>query len=308
MACYSPLKCYPSAERNPETGKHGRTFSGTKSLIEGTLYTLPCGNCRGCRIETAEGWAIRSTHEARVFQFNAGSSFLTLTYSDEHWPADNSVRTEVMQKFMRDLRYRLGSDNPVRYLLCGEYGDLRGRAHYHVLLFGYTFSEDRTVWKTTRDGHKLYTSEVLSLAWPFGRALIGDVSYQSARYVSGYVTKKLNGERAEAAYTRVSPVDGEVYRVEAPFASMSLKPGLGQAWFEKFKGDVFPSDQCIIDGRPHKPPRFYERQLSEEELLPIKRARRAKQAAYQKDATPARLAVRHECKVRQAARFAREVD
>lgn len=307
MVCYSPVKAYPGKEVNRETGKRPLTFSGQKSLIEGMLYTVPCGVCIGCRIDRAEGWAIRATHEAQMSEIGSspGSSFLTLTYDVEHLPANNSVSLDVMQRFMKRLRKAVGV--PIRFLLCGEYGERRGRAHYHVLVFGFRFP-DRKLWKKTRDGFDLFTSELLSKAWPFGMALVGDVTYQSARYVGGYVTKKIGGEAAVAHYSRVSPVDGELYQVEPEFASMSLKPGLGESWFARFSADVFPSDECVIEGRPHKPPRYYEKLHGEEAMKPIKLKRRLRAAQASADKTRSRLSVREECAERAAIRFERSVD
>lgn len=308
MVCYTPLRAYPGRELNGETGKRPMTFSGQKSLIEGTLYTVPCGVCIGCRIDRAEGWAIRGFHEARMHGLEPGSAFLTLTFEPDQLPVDNSVRLEVMQKFMRDLRYRVGNDNPLRYLLCGEYGERRGRAHYHVLVFGWRFP-DRVRYKTTRNGSWLFTSEVLSKAWPYGLALLGDVTYQSARYVGGYVTKKIGGEKAEAHYTRQSPVDGNWYQVEPEFASMSLKPGLGESWFAKFSGDVFPLDHVIVDARPHKPPRYYEKLYGDEAMKPIKRKRKAQVAAMAaEEKSRQRRAVRERSAVLRSIRFERSVD
>lgn len=310
MVCFFPMKAYRGRE-----GGHakGMTFSPQKSVGSGYLHTLPCGICLGCKMDRAEGWAIRSAHEARMCADHApgnpGSVFLTLTFDPEHLPRDNSVSLERLQVFVRALRYRLERDGVVirvRYYAAAEYGELRGRAHYHLLLFGFRFP-DRTHWTTVR-GHRLYKSELLSLAWPYGNALIGDVTYKSARYVAGYVSKKVGGPKAADHYHRQSPVDGEWYDVEPEFSVMSKKPGLGKSWFEMFKSDVFPSDQVIIDGHPRKPPRYYEQMLSDEELEPVKRKRRRDALAKAADRTEERLAVRYELLKSRLAMFGRDVD
>ena len=54
------------------------------------------------------------------------------------------------------------------------------------------------------------------------------------------------------------------------YCTMSRMPGLGQSWFEKFKSDVYPHDYVVINNFKCKPPRFYDNQLSEEELKEIK--------------------------------------
>ena len=307
MACYSPLRGYPGAQKNSATGKYPVVFAGQKSRREGALLTVPCGVCIGCRIDRAEAWAIRATHEAHMAKYEwpgePGSCFLTLTYAPEAVPVDFSVRKDVMQRFMKRLRMKIGV--PVRYLLCGEYGEKRGRPHFHILLFGYAFP-DRRPWRRIR-GNQLYRSAELEEVWTEGHVEIGAVTYQSARYVAGYVVKKLGGEKADEAYWRQSPVDGETYKVEPEFGAMSLKPGLGESWFRKFHGDVFPADSVIVDGQPKKPPRYYEKLYGEEAMEPIKRARRAKMAKMEK-VTDARRLVLERVKARKVFNFERSVD
>lgn len=307
MVCYSPMKAYPGRELNPETGKRPRTFSGTKSLIEGMLYTLPCGNCYGCRIDRAEGWAIRGAHEARIANEGPGCAFLTLTYANEHLPVDNSLSMEVSQKFIRDLRYRVGDGFTIRYLGCGEYGERKRRAHYHYCLFGYDFP-DKVFYKTSPRGDRLFVSELLSLAWPYGTAMIGEVTFESARYIASYVMKKRGGELAEAHYLRAHPLSGEFFAVEPEFAVMSKRPGLGAEWLKRFKSDVYPSDFVVVDGKPKKPPRFYDKQLSEEEFAPILKLRKRRNVLATADRTKERLAVRGQVKYLNSLRFARELD
>lgn len=307
MVCYSPIKAYPSAAVNPDTGKHGRTFSGTKSLIEGSLYTLPCNVCIGCRIDRAEGWAIRAAHEARICQIDGtGSAFLTLTYDNENLPKDNSVHVDVFQRFMKRLRFELGSSVPVRYLGCGEYGSKLGRSHYHGLIFGYDFP-DKRLFKTTDRGERLFTSDLLSKVWPFGFCTIGAVSFQSARYVASYVMKKLGGERGEAHYQRSDPDTGETWAIDPEFQLMSLKPGLGQKWLERFKSDVYPCDFVWVDNRRRKPPRYYDQQLPEAELEALKRARIKKARTMSAaDRSKDRLWTRNLCAQMRVERLERE--
>ena len=67
--------------------------------------------------------------------------------------------------------------------------------------------------------------------------LVGDVSFQSAGYVARYSLKKVNGDLAAAHYRRVDPDTGEVFDLVPEFAHMSLKPGIGASWFDRFYGD-----------------------------------------------------------------------
>lgn len=317
MVCFTPMKAYAGAQKS-EAGKRPVIFSGTKafgavSLTQPLLYTLPCGGCLGCRMDRATAWAIRCTHEAKMNAFGegGGSAFITLTISPDKLLCHNSVMKRSLQKFWKRLRKAIGV--PIRYLDCGEYGDRRGRAHYHAVVFGFSFPDRKADAGKTRAGHQLYSSEVLSKAWPFGRAVIGNVTFQSARYVASYVTKKVGGENAEAHYTRVSPVDGEYYTVSPEFASMSLKPGIGESWFSKFHGDVYPSDFCIVDGERRKPPRYYDKlylaKFGEDafKALKLDRVKRAL-VLGDENRTPERMATREECATINHRRIERSVD
>lgn len=320
MTCYHPLKAFRSKDVNAVTGKRSLVFNSVDALIEGSSMKLPCGQCIGCRSDRSQEWAIRCGHEAKSHD---ASCFLTLTYDDQSVPGDYSVSLPHWQAFMRRLRKRVGV--PVRFFACGEYGERTLRPHYHALLFGFDFP-GKTHW-ATRNGHKTFKSDLLSELWPHGLHEIGSVTHQSAGYVSQYVQKKITGGRADDHYSRVSPVDGVAHRVKPEFATMSLRPGIGATWFDKFKGDAFPSDFVVVDGRKLRPPQFYLRRLAQGEGVPdpvagrvlsavkpvdekIKRAR--KRAAARPDvranSTPERLRVREAVKAARLSRLKRVVD
>lgn len=39
---------------------------------------------------------------------------------------------------------------------------------------------------------------------------------------------------------------------------MSLKPGIGKTWYEKWWEDVYPADEIIVNGKASKPPVYYD--------------------------------------------------
>ena len=275
MGCDFPIKAYRSPEFNPATGKRLLTFNPIKSVDSTNAIDIPCGRCMGCRLDRSQQWAIRCMHEAEMHEQN---SYLTLTFSDEHLPVDYSVSTRDMQLFMKKLRKSV-HPKLVRFYLGAEYGDKTLRPHYHLILFGHDFS-DKQKFKQNKQGQWLYTSEELSKLWPYGHATLGDVSFDSAAYVARYCTKKIGGDPAEQHYLRVHPLHGFICRVKPEFSLMSRMPGIGQSWFEKYRSDVFPSDQCIVNGRAVSMPRFYLKQLSETEAKAIQRSRRKKALAF----------------------------
>lgn len=243
MACYCPLEAY-----KPEGG--GKlVFSPKGALTIGCIH-IPCGQCIGCRLDRSVLWATRIMHESRMHKF---SSFVTLTYDDEHLPYGGCLHYRHFQLFMKRLRKKLG---PVRFFMCGEYGDQFGRPHYHAALFGVAFG-DRTPWRKSSAGFQLYRSKVLEAAWDFGGAEIGDLSFESAAYVARYCTKKVTGDMAESHYAKLVPETGELIQIPPEFARMSLKPGIGTDWFRKYGGHAIEHGFVIMDGRKLPVPKYY---------------------------------------------------
>lgn len=122
-----------------------------------------------CRIAKTREWSTRIIHEMDYFPKN---SFVTLTYCDETLPKDGSIHKEELVKFFKRLRKDLGS-RKIKYFACGEYGEKTGRPHYHSIIFGLGSEE----------------KELLRSAWSKGFIYSGSVTYDSARYVAGYVMK-----------------------------------------------------------------------------------------------------------------------
>lgn len=275
-----------------------KSYSGAKA------FSLPCGQCMGCKLDRARDWQTRLAHEASLHE---SSCFLTLTYSDEFLPRDLSVDVRHVQLFMKRLRKALPV--PVRFFCCGEYGEKLQRPHYHMLLFGYDFP-DKVPWRKTGSGFVTYRSAQLEKIWTFGNCEIGTVTPQSAGYVARYVTKKVSGddEFAREHYRRFNPATGEIWQVAKEFIVMSTKPGIGHGWFEQYSCDAFPSDFVIIDGIRRPVPRYYFKKIAEREAMKIKSQRKEKAAQHSDNNTEPRLMTRHESQILKSQRLTREYD
>lgn len=250
MACYSPISA--SQLDGGEV-----VFFARKGMRVARELTLPCGQCIGCRVERSRQWGVRIMHEQ---QMHERSSFVTLTYSTDYLPryGIRSLEYVHFQKFMKRLRRRVGN---VRFFMCGEYGEAEWRPHFHACLFGVGF-EDRYYWRKSRSGFDLYRSPLLESLWPYGHCEVGELSFQSAQYVAGYVTKKVTGPMASDHYSKVDFATGEVVELVPEFARMSLKPGIGASWFDTFRGEVYPFDRVVVNGAEAKPPRYYDKRLA----------------------------------------------
>lgn len=245
MPCYGPIEAYQLDD--------GRVVFSERGSIRRSLK-LACGQCIGCRLDRSRQWAVRCMHEAQMHESNA---FVTLTYDADFLPQNGSLHYGDFQAFMRRLRKKLGK---CRFYMCGEYGDLHSRPHFHACLFGVNF-DDKVFLATLPSGGKIYRSAVLEELWPFGYSSIGDVTFESAAYVARYICKKVTGPMAAAHYERVDDSTGEVYFLVPEFCHMSLKPGIGFGWFEKYGAEVFPDDYVIVRGAKSKVPKYYKKLL-----------------------------------------------
>jgi hypothetical protein len=211
------------------------------------------------------------------------NSFLTLTYSDENVPGGGTLVYGDFQRFMKRLRKRIGL--PIRFFMCGEYGEQTVRPHYHAIIFGYGFP-DKTYWGKSPTGHPIYRSKELEELWTEGNSLIGSVTRESAGYVARYCMKKINGDLAEDHYKGREP----------EFAHMSLKPGIGLSFFEKFSSDILPNDYVIQDGFKIPVPKYYDRKFEEKggDIEEVKYRREVYGREQSENNTDERLAVREE--------------
>lgn len=187
-------------------------------------YVLPCGHCMPCRVRRKEEWTMRLLHELD----RKSACFVTLTYSPENCPA--SLQVADLQRFFKRLRKDVSG---IKYYAVGEYGDSFGRPHYHAIVFGLSGSE---AGRVVRDN------------WSFGFVKVGSCTVASIHYVTGYVTKKIYGEKSKDAYGDNKP----------PFAVMSR--GLGLDWAKAHVSEL-SRGYVIRHGVKVAMPRYYGKKL-----------------------------------------------
>lgn len=218
-------------------------------------------------------------HEARMHD---ESSFVTLTYDDDHLPSDFSLNHSHFVKFFKRLRERL-KPRKIRFYMGGEYGEENSRPHYHAAIFGY-FPEDIKFWKTGDSGFKIYTSEFLKDVWSMGAVYVGHLTFESASYIARYCLKKERGVKNREI---LDVTTGEIiYRVNE-YGRMSLKPGIGSEYLKKYGRDVFMNDRVVMRGFESAVPRYYDKEL--EKLCPLLLAENKAKRRAKADARMAKL-------------------
>lgn len=172
---------------------------------------MSCGQCMPCRVNKKREWTHRIVLESMC---HSESSFVTLTYSEENLPHDGSLKPEHLTLFLKRFRKSIAPIR-VRYFAVGEYGDESQRPHYHVALFGYPPCRKGGT-NPRRSGGCCDICDRLRDEWSCGIIYSGDLSYHSAAYVAGYVTKKLTKKD-----------DPRLAGRHPEFTRMSLRPGIG---------------------------------------------------------------------------------
>lgn len=283
MTCYHPLKAFrtPTGVVFNELNRH--------DILGG--IDLACGQCLGCRLKRARDWSLRIVHESTLYSDNC---FVTLTYARDKLPPDSSLCYRDYQLFMKRLR-KANPGRRIRFFMCGEYGPVNLRPHYHACLFNINF-RDRTPLGTSASGTPYFDSKVLREIWSHGHVSVQDLNRSAAAYCARYIVDKVTGDAAEAHYSSVDG-DGVISSRVPEFCHCSLKPGIGADWFRKFNSDIFPHDFVVSDGERFTPPKYYDRlkkrlNPSDVVLDRIEFARQERALACSADSTPERLAVR----------------
>jgi len=183
----------------------------------------PCDDCWYCRENYVSDWVGRCLCEAAVSEV---SVTLSLTYANPKNHLDLSHRVVNpwhFQLFMKRLRK---AGHKVRYLVAGEYGDLRDRAHFHAILFFKRLKDagkpapylmDRAAFKADP-----------SIAHPLSRQMPQKDMCHIREWPHGHVEADWSASEKSVRYCC------EYLRQDdkkSAWFSMSKKPPLGFEWF-----------------------------------------------------------------------------
>nr|UXQ87944.1 MAG: replication initiation protein [Microvirus sp.] len=300
MGCHKPIYGYKT-----KSGQVGFSEAGFAQAAS-PKFPLPCGRCTGCRLARSLEHSIRCMHEAQTHTENTA---VTLTYDNHHLPPNGELNHKDFQIFIRALRDR--THLRLRYFMCGEYGEKNNRPHFHAILFGYEFP-DKYKWRFRR-GKTDYRSNILDKVWARGHAEIMPVTRQTTQYIARYIMKKQSADlNFENQPHHVDPETGEIKAKQQEYVKMSLKPGLGAAWLEKYEKDIFPADTCIIeDGKKVPVPKYYRTLMQRKypvhaDILARKRTENAINHV-DPDGTSERLATRDKIAQIRAKKLKREL-
>lgn len=194
-----------------------------KSLYDrGDIMFTGCGSCLECTVANRKATAVTLHHESRYWK---SASFITLTYNSENLPADGSIDPSHAADFVIQLRRFIcrshescsknknksctGKCPKIKTFGCAEYGPKLSRPHYHLVVFGFQFSDLSHPRLRSNEFSKkkwfTYRSKRCAKLWGKGFVEIGNVEPAAAEYVCGYTTKKIRGVDKESHYKGKRP-------------------------------------------------------------------------------------------------------
>jgi len=183
-----------------------------KKPFQKNYLRFGCGQCLPCRINRQRLWSHRLLLEQKMHE---ASSFVTLTYDEDHLPEGGTLVPKHAQDWLKRLRKAL-EPGSLRFYLVGEYGDQTQRPHYHAALFGLPGCQNNYLSAYHRAHCNCGPCSVLRKSWGHGKTDCGTLNNDSASYLAGYVTKKMTAKN-----------DPRLGGRHPEFARMSLRPGIG---------------------------------------------------------------------------------
>lgn len=188
---------------------------------------LKCGKCIECLKEYSQIWAMRCMDEASMHMQNC---CITLTYAE----TDGNLHKDHLQKFIKRLRYYV-EPTKIRYFGCGEYGGMKNRPHYHLIIFGWCPDDLQYLYGRKNVEH--YKSKYVEEIWSYGIVEVTHISYEACLYCAKYLTK----------------LDRREHEVP-PFTVMSRNPGIGA---NAIKDEWVLTGERYLQGKKKSIPRFY---------------------------------------------------
>lgn len=189
----------------------------TNKLDDGT--EVACRECWQCRKRRVDDLVGRCIAESR---FSKKTYAITLTYAQH--AGVNAVT--LVYKDVQDFIKRLRKKYKCRYIVAGEYGSAKGRAHWHIIIFfkdkaPNVEEQKRVYWKF----------------WPHGFSYFQQPDWKGFEYALKYVLKNQDSRSADAhlAMSKKPPLGAEYFNW---LADEHVRQGLApQSYFYKF-GDI----------------------------------------------------------------------
>lgn len=166
----------------------------------GPVWCRKCWKCLEDRLDGYVGRAMAEMETARK------TAFVTLTYGTSHKHSQFLVYSDV-QNMMKRLNK---AGHKARYIVAGEYGSLRGRAHWHAILYFNSDIELPELEEASKKEKELH--RVKWRYWPHGHTTWQHAGKRGARYLLKYSMKQTGQDIAQSHFAlSKKPIIGQSY-------------------------------------------------------------------------------------------------
>lgn len=203
---------------------------------------VPCRKCWRCKKNRINDYTGRALCEVAV---SSVTCTITLSYAPRTDLADKILHPRHFQLFMKMLR-RAG--HKVRYLVAGEYGELKGRAHFHAVLF-FEHLASPPPGAPAPFWNPRHSDDPFSSA-PFSRLIPPKTRLHIREWPHGLVFVDWSSDEKSIRYVCKYILSDDKNRA---WFSMSKKPTLGSAWFSQ-KAQTARAHNVLPSAFAYRPP------------------------------------------------------
>lgn len=182
-------------------------YNGKKGEPYRIITYSKCGSCKQCIAEKANNWVIRNDYESKAYK---KICFITLTYKDNPKFLIKKDLQDFIKRFRRRIEYH-GYKEKIRYFAVGEYGTLKGRPHYHIIIYNWADKNAKYIG-TNKKMNILFKSELIESVWGKGLTTYQIFDNHEIPYISLYATPqeqfkkayKIKRETAKKIYSELN--------------------------------------------------------------------------------------------------------
>ena len=196
--------------------------------VDGRSHLVACRHCWSCLRDRKMDWIGRSIAEQKA---SSSSLAVTLTYCG----GGASSRTLVYSDYQNFIKRLRSSGYRVRYIVAGEYGTKKGRAHWHAITF-YTGTSPQVTLDRRVDWS----------FWPHGFSYFQRPDYRGFAYLLKYIFKDTNNDEGHFAMSKKPPLGDTYFDQEA---RRHVELGVAPSTFEYSWLDVVNKDGKLIKFR-----------------------------------------------------------
>lgn len=196
---------------------------GTKK--DGLQFKSRCNKCSQCKADKIRDYVGRALAESL---HSVGATTITLTYGTDmrvggavDKPGARVLTYKHVQDWLKRLR-RAGY--PLRYIVAGEYGSLKQRAHWHVVAFWKERVPPIPEHVFSHGSYRCYRDPF----WKFGITAWDKADASAVRYVCKYMMKDAKDPQGQS------------------IVRISKKPLLGAQYFDEW------AERHVVAGLPIK--------------------------------------------------------